>query len=294
MNRNTLMLVGVLAALIVVAILVMQKPGEQSTTGGTGEALASIDSLAVDNIEIKSPSERIVLEKRGVEWFLQQPISYRADQNTVAELIHAVKTFEVKNVISDKPEKHSVFQVDSLGTLVTLSEKNAAKASFVLGKPGGSYTEFYARRSAANEVLLVGGGSPYLFSRPVKEWRDRTIASVPRESVKEIQFAYGDTTFVLAFHDSVWMIGRELTRESAVNDLITSLTRVQADDFVDTLLTRLSKPTAQISYAGTQITFFFVKGGDKYLVLGSSSPQWYEMQSWRANQLLKRKKDLVK
>lgn len=294
MNRNTLVLVGVFAALIIVAIVVMQKPGEQSSTVGSGEALATIDSLAIDRIEIKSPSERVVLEKQGVEWFLQQPIAYRADQNNVAELIHAVKTIEVKNVISDKPEKHSVFQVDSTGTFVTITEQNAEKAAFVLGKAGGSYTEFYARRISGNEVLLIGGGSPYIFSRPVKEWRDRTIVSVPRETIKQIQFAYGDTTFVLAFSDSAWMIGRESTQESVVNDLITSVSHVQADDFVDTLLTRLSKPTAQLSYAGTQISFFFVKGGDKYLVHSSSSPQWYEMQSWRANQLLKRKKDLVK
>ncbi len=66
------------------------------------------------------------------------------------------------------------------------------------------------------------------------------------------------------------------------------------DDFVDTLATRPTKPSAQISFAGTQLTFFYVKGSEKYLVQSSASPQWFEMQSWHANQLLMRKKDLLK
>jgi hypothetical protein len=294
MNRNTYILVGVLVVLVGVAFLVMQKPGERSSTGETGEFLASVDSLGVDKVEIKSPSSHIVLEKRGVEWFVQQPVSYRADQGNVASLIHEARVLEVKNIVSDKPEKHTVFQVDSTGTLVTFSEKGAEKASFILGKSGGSYSEVYARRSSTPEVLLVGGGSPYLFNRPVKEWRDRTVAATPRNAIKEIRFQYGDTTFVLAIKDSMWMVGKDSTQDWVVNNLISTLSNIQADDFVDTLITRPPKATAQISFAGTQITFFYVKQGDKYLVQSSSSPQWYEMQSWRANQILKRKKEITK
>ncbi|MBF8296604.1 MAG: hypothetical protein HW389_3149 [Bacteroidetes bacterium] len=63
---------------------------------------------------------------------------------------------------------------------------------------------------------------------------------------------------------------------------------------MDTLTTRSSKPTAQISFAGTQLTFFYVKEGEKYLVQCSTSPQWFEMQSWHASQILVRKKDILK
>ncbi len=225
---------------------------------------------------------------------MNAPVSYKADQANVATLIHDCRNLELRSVVSDKPEKHSVFQVDSLGTRITLFEKGAEKSSFILGKPGTSYSEMYARRSTSNDVDLVAGASSYVFNRHVKEWRDRTIFSTFRDNLKEVRYQYGDTTFVLAVRDSSWMIGKDSTQGEVVSNLLSTLSNVQADDFVDTLVARPAKPTAQISYAGTQLTFFYVKQGEKYLVQSSTSPQWFEVQSWRASQILKRKKDIVK
>lgn len=294
MTRNTYVLLAILITLVIVAYLVMQKPGEKSSTGESGQVFVTIDSLAVDRIQIKSPGGRVDLQKKGVEWYLDSPLSYKADQSNVATLIHDCKNLEVKTVVSDKPEKYSVFQVDSTGTWITLFEKGAEKASFILGKSGSSYAEMYARRSSSNDVNLLSGASSYVFNRPLKEWRDRTILAFPRQDIKEVKYQYGDTAFVLSQQDSTWLIGRDSTQNDVVNNLLSTLSNVQADDFVDTLNTRPSKPTAQISYAGTQLTFFYVKQGDKYLVQCSTSPQWFEVQSWRASQILKHKKEIVK
>lgn len=294
MNRSTVILFGVLVALVLIGYLVMQKPGERSSTGESGEKFLSLDSLSVDKIEITAQGSPVVLQKKGVEWFLESPVSYRADQSAVAELLHDMNTLEVRSTVSSKPEKHGVFQVDSTGTTVKVHEKGSEKASFVIGKMGSTYTELYARRSLSDDVVAVSGASPTTFSKAVKEWRDRTIAAPGRDAIKEVRYQYGDTTFILAFRDSAWMVGKDSTEEWAVNNLISSLSNVQADDFRDSSTSRLSKPTAQITYAGTQLTFFYVKEGDKYVVQSSSTPQMFEMQSWRANQILKRKKEIVK
>jgi hypothetical protein len=294
MSRSTVILLGVLVVLVLIGYLVMQKPGEKSSTGERGEKFVMLDSLSVDKIEITAQGSPVVLQKKGVEWFLERPVSYRADQSAVAGLLHDMNMLEIRSTVSGKPEKHSVFQVDSTGTLVKVYEKGSEKASFIVGKMGSTYTELYARQSSSNDVVAVSGGSPMTFNKAVKEWRDRTIAAPARDAIKEVRYQYGDTTFVLAFRDSAWMVGRDSTEEWAVNNLISSLSNVQADDFRDSSTSRLSKPTAQITYAGTQLTFFYVKEGDKYVVQSSSTPQLFEMQSWRANQILKRKKEIIK
>jgi hypothetical protein len=294
MTRNTVLLSGLLVVLLIIAVLVMQKPGERSSSGETGAALASVDSLAVEEIEIKTPANSVVLQKNGVEWYLREPVSYRADQSTVAAFLHDIRNLAVKNIVSNKAEKHSVFQVDSMGTRVRIFEKGMEKTAFVVGKPTSDYSEIYARRSGSDDVLIVSGASASVFSRPVKEWRDKTIFTTSRDNIKEVRYHYGDTTFVLGFKDSAWTIGKDSTEESVVNNLISSLSNVQADDFVDTLAQRPPKITAQIAYGGTQLNFFFVKQGERYLVQSSTSPQWFEMLSWRANEILKRKQDLKK
>lgn len=294
MTRNSYILLIVLAALVVVAYLVMQKPGERSSSGEGGEYLVAVDSLSVDQIEIKVSTGRVAFQKKGVEWFVEAPVSYRADQANIASLIHSAKSLRIDNIVSDKPEKHSVFQVDSTGTIVRMLQNGKEKATFILGKPGSSFTEMYARRAASNDVALVSGASSYMFNRPLKDWRDRIIFATPKESIHEVRFQYGDTTFVLAQKDSVWTIGSEKAQAAIVTTLLSSLSSVEADDFVDTLSPSPAKPTAQITLAGTQLTFFLVKGNDKYLVQSSSTPQWFEMLNWRANQILMRKKEILK
>ena len=76
------------------------------------------------------------MEKKGAEWMVVQPIEYRADQAAVARAIHQIKAMEVKSPISNKPEKQSVFQVDSTGIEIKIYEHNLGKVDFVLWQDG--------------------------------------------------------------------------------------------------------------------------------------------------------------
>ena len=294
MNRTTLLLAGVLVVLILVAFLLLQKAGEQSSSASTGEFLATIDSLAVDKIHLQSPTLDVVLEKQGVEWYLRNPLSFRADQANVAQLLHQVKSLEVKGIVSGNPEKQSLFQVDSTGTQVTLYEGENETASFILGKTGPTFSETYARKKTSNDVVLVSNMMNYVFTHSVKEWRDRSIVSIPKETIKQLTYQFGDTTFTLEFRDSLWFAGNDPAQGSVVEGILSSLAGFQGDDFIDTPPASLPRVSAMLSFTGTQMVFYHVKEGDNYMVRSSRSPQWYDVSSWRANQVLKRKKEIVK
>jgi len=293
MKRNTLILVGLVIFLVLATLLVLRRPGEQSSTTGSSGTLFTIDSLAVDKIVIKSPSARTILEKHGIDWFIEEPIHYRADQNNVATVIQQAKNMEVHGVVSSNPQKQSVFQVDSTGTFVTMFEHGAEKANFIVGKASSSFTETYVRKPSSNDVVLVDGTLGFSFNRALRDWRDRTVLATQRETIREVRFQYGDTTFTLANKDSVWMVGKDSTDASAVNSLLSQLANITADDFADSVSTA-PKVASEITFAGNQLRFSFRKELNKYFVQSSSSPQWFVFESWRANELLKRKKDLVK
>ncbi len=294
MKRNTVTLIALLAVLLVVAYLVMQKPGEQSSSGA-GTLLVHLDSVAVDKFDIKSPKSHIVLEKQGVEWLLKEPVNYKADQAAVGNLIHDIKNLEVKNIVSSKPEKFEVFQVDTVsGTRVTTYEHGTPSILLIIGKMGSTYTEQYARKPPSNDVDAIDMTVSYLTTRTANEWRDKSIVTTPKESVKEIKYQYGDTTFTVAYKDSVWMIGNNVVKTEDVAGVINSLSDFKADDFIDSTLSPASKITALLSYAGLQLRFSFLKTQNKYAVQCSNSPQWYVVESWKTNTILKRKKDFVK
>jgi hypothetical protein len=291
MKRNTFILTGLFIVLLLIAFLVLQKPGEQSASSASTGLMFKVDSLSVDKVEIKAHASSLVLEKRGVEWYVAQPVNYKADQSNVGQIIHQVKNLEVKNIVSSKPEKHSVFQVDQAGTQVTVSEKSKEIASFILGKMAGSYSESYARRLNSDDVFIVEGASSYMFDRPVKDWRDKTIMTAPKESIKDIRYQYGDTAFNVTFSDSAWSVGKEKVQQSVAEGIVSSLSNLQADDFIDSTLS--PKVTAMIAYAGVQIRFSFDKLVNKYYVQSSNAPQWFVLEQWKANQILKRKKEIL-
>ena len=291
MKKNTYILMGLFVCLFIIAYLVLQKPGEQSATTASTGLLFSMDSLFVDKIEIKTSALSLLLEKRGGEWFVAQPVSYKADQTTVGQFIHQIKNIEIKNIVSSKPEKHTVFQVDQNGTQVTAYEKNAEKAAFVVGKMTESYSESYVRKLNSNDVYLVEGISNYTVNRPVKDWRDKTILTLPKESIKDMHFQYGDTTWSITWSDSSWVVGKDKANPPVVESILSSISNLQADDFIDTAVS--PKMTAMVVCAGIQLRFAYIKTLNKYYVQSSNSPQWFILEQWKANQILKRKKEIV-
>jgi hypothetical protein len=163
----------------------------------------------------------------------------------------------------------------------------------VVGKQGPGYGDIYARAGSSDEVCLIDAAISGSARRSLKDWRDRTIASIPRESIKEIQFQYGDTAFTVTWRDSVWMIGREFADDAAVNILLGSLSNLQADEFLDAPPAK-SRLVATIAFHDLQLKFSQAKRSEAFVIQSSSSPQLFQIQSWRAHQILKRKKDLLK
>jgi len=293
MTKNTWVLAGVLAALIIVAYLVMQRPGESSAPESSGKMLVSYDSAAVDKIDVRAPAGTTVLERQGGVWMVTAPVRYRADDVTVGATLAAGKHIELTGLVSSNPDKRGLFQLDSSGTEVTIYEHGAPKAVFWIGKPSTSYTETYVRRDGSDDVYLATGMFSSTFARRTSEWRDKTIFKTEQDAIGAVTLRFGDTTVVLARQDSVWKVGDETAKNDVVKSFTGALANIQADDFIDTAMAAMPPLIVQIEVAGTQIRLYQAKGADKYTVQTSLSPQLFEIYNWKGAQLVKRKKDFV-
>jgi hypothetical protein len=280
--------------LLIIAFLVLQRQGEQSVSADGAQKLVSIDSVAVDKVSIKSTVSSIVLEKQGGEWFIVEPSRYKAEMASLTNLVHTIKELEIKSIVSSNPQKQSLFNVDSNGTLVTVFENVKEKVSFYVGESGSSYAESYVRKKNEQNVLLVNAELNSLFSKSTKEWRDKSILSIPQESIKELTYQYGDTTFTLTQNNGAWLVGKDSAQSNVVSTVISSLANLKADDFLDTLNNAAKIIMAQISYPNMQVRFAYDKKINKYFIQSSASSQIYVIEPWKAEQLLKRKKEFIK
>jgi hypothetical protein len=289
MKRSTVTLLTILVVLAIATYFVLHRPGEQSSTGSTGNVLADYDSSTVDKIEIRSSTGTVIVEKQEGTWFVTSPVHFRADSNAVVAILSQGKRIGLKDLVSSNPEKQHVFQVDSTGLLVRISEKGVQRAAFRVGKVSTSFSESYVRRENSNDVYLADGFLSGTFNRQPKDLRDKTIFRADINTIKEVKFQYGDTTFALQFQDTVWRIGNDAASDTPVRTFLSTLSNLQADDFIDSAVTP-ERPIAMFEVLGAQIRYYYDTKGGRYLVRTSQSSQWYTNQSWRALQVLKRKK----
>jgi hypothetical protein len=293
MTKNTWILAGVLAALIVAAYFVMQRPGESSAPETSGKMLVDYDSAAVDRIEVRSPNGPAVIERTGGVWMVTTPVRYRADDATIASTLSSGRRIELKGLVSSNPQKRSVFQVDSAGTMVRVFEHGAEKTVFWIGKPSPSYTETYVRREGSDDVYLASGLFSSNFSRRASEWREKTIFRTDQDAIAGVTLRFGDTSVVLARQDSIWKIGDDAAKTEVVKGFIGALSNLQADEFIDTAVTEMPPLTVQIELGGTQLRLYKMKEGDQFYVQSSATTQLFEVAGWRASQLIKRKKEFL-
>ena len=293
MKNTRLMILGLaLIVLVIVAYVIMQTPGERSATPGQRDRVTDIDSAQVTALEIVSPTQRIAIAKEGAEWYLREPLVYRADQGLVGALISQLQSLRSRGIVSTNPEKQALFQVDSTGTIVTVRMDAGPPISLIIGKMGTAYTETYVRLAGSNDVHLVNASLSTVGTRSGDEWRDKIIMNVPREEIRSVQYQYGDTTFTLAFQDSLWVVGGVPADNGTVNMLLSSLAEVRADGFVDTPPAGHPAPSAVISYGGHELRFYEGESSDEYRVQSSLGNQWFEVKAWRVGQILKRKDEL--
>jgi hypothetical protein len=292
---SPVVLLIVLVLLILLAVLVLQKPGEVSKSTAGGDFFLTVDSAQVDRIVIAAKGTVIELEKKGIDWFVQRPIVYRANNANVSDLLHQLKNMRVKSIVSNNPEKQSMFQVDTLnGTGVTIYQQGREAASFLVGKPANDYTNTYLRKTHSNDVAAVSGVLTTVVNRELKEWRDKTILTTPRETIVSVRYQYEKESFTIEKKDTLWMVDKDRADDGAINTLLTSLSKIEADGFLDSLTTQTMKPVAVISFAGAEVRFYKSKDGTQYHVQTSASPQWFELQAYKTDQLLKKKKELAK
>lgn len=286
-------LIATLVVLALAAVLVLQREGETSSSGSSGTYVVRYDSSAVDKIEIHAKAGDVTLRKDAGVWTIVSPIHFRADEAAATAAVGKGATLEIKSVVSTNPEKQGLFQVDSTATLVTVFAGDAEKAAFRVGKPGTTWSDTYVRQEGSNDVCLVDGSLASVFGKSVKDWRDKSIFKISREAIRTVKFQYGDTTFTLAFHDSTWMLDDAKATEGNVNTFLNAISSVQTDDFIDTALAVMPPLVAVIEVEGTQLRFHHEKDAAKYIVETSQSQQLYDVQKWRVDSLLKRKKDFV-
>jgi hypothetical protein len=210
MNRSLLTLLA--AFIILVAIYMVVKSSRDVTFHP--QKFAPVDTARVDAIRIQTPTDKVLLKKKNGEWQIEQPLTYPADSRLVRDLLSKMSALEMETdePLSQDPVRDTLYQVGETGTQVAMAVGTDTVANFIVGKMAPDSRHTFVRRAGNNNVYSVSGLYVSQLNRKVRDWRDKTVLDIARDSISRIDLQWPNQTFSLIKVDTLWrMEGASVT-----------------------------------------------------------------------------------
>jgi hypothetical protein len=253
-------------------------------------ALPKLTVADVNRIEFQGDTDTVRLESGNGPWTVN---GHAADQSAVNDFLAALSDSTASSeLIARSATSHGRLGVDSTGTHIVFAKGDKVLLSLIAGSKGRSYQTTYLRRDSAPEVYLYRGKLANFTDRSLDQWRDRRIANIKSDDVGTIEIGQGKRNVTLARADSAWTVNGAPADTNAVHRLLSALTDVRAIGFakpaqLDSI--DFTKPYRQLTVLGksadTLLALVADSGKSGFWVRRAGSPDTYQVDFWRMNQL---------
>jgi hypothetical protein len=166
------------------------------------------ESQDVTQLTLKRPTESIELKREGEAWQMAAPVRARADRGPVEEVITNVLTAKIDREIAAAPPSLAEFGLDKPAAEVTLTLKDGKRLGLVLGAKSPTGVWVYAREPDKPNVFVIGDSVLRDATRPVTDFRDKTILAFDRQQVTGLEVVTRDDTLALETADNRWKLSR--------------------------------------------------------------------------------------
>ena len=254
MNKKTLILMGSIALIVLVAAIAVS-PKTQSTADAVAPAAKEklypglIDQANdIARIDVTAGSVTMTTVRSGESWVSEGHNGYPASMEAVRKAILDLANMEKVEAKTSNPDNFETLEVrepssveGSASRLVKLTDSTGkVVAEAILGKSEyAAYEEphQYVRKVGDNQVWLVKGSS----TPPIEknQWAQRQIIDIPQDRIKSVEIVHGDGERVFATrkNDSIKEFtietmpeGRELKSQFMASDFSRVLGTIQLDD----------------------------------------------------------------
>jgi uncharacterized protein DUF4340 len=203
----------VLAALLVAVGVfyyvydVRMAPEREKAEGRKGRVF-SAETQDVTQLTLKRPAESIELKREGESWQMTAPLRARADRGPVEEVISNALTSKIDREIAAAPASPAEFGLDKPAAELTMTLKDGKQLGLLLGGKSPTGVWVYAQERGKPNVFVIGDSVLRDATRPVGDFRDKTILAFDRPQVTGLEIVTRDDTIALEPADTRWKITR--------------------------------------------------------------------------------------
>jgi len=186
----------------------------------------------------KRDKRALAMTRRGAEWWLEQPLEYKADALIVNGLVSAIKhtTWERSFAISDlTPEE--VGLKDPENRIGIMLQSAPDKMRFLLlGKEAQVSNLFYAMWEDGNEIFMLHAQFARAFDKSLFAVRNKRVFSSQPEQVVAVKAMFGQDVLRLSKQDDGWQWKGEEQMpadSNKVQEYLLDVTGLYVKEFLD-------------------------------------------------------------
>lgn len=195
----------------------------------------SAEAADVTALELKRPDDTVTATRDGDAWRLTSPVSARGNRGTVDETLTTILTAKIDREIDPAPASLAEFGLDKPSAQVTLTLKDGQRVGIDLGAKSPTGVWVYAREHDKSAVFVLSDSVLRDATRPVADFRDRTILAFDRAGVTGVDIVSDGETIAVEAADGRWRITRPVALPAdttEMNDLLEKLATAQVKEFV--------------------------------------------------------------
>ncbi|MGH7333766.1 MAG: DUF4340 domain-containing protein [Candidatus Rokuibacteriota bacterium] len=195
----------------------------------------SAEAGNVTEVEIKRGPEVLKFQREGEGWRMLAPIQARGDRGAVDELITSVLTAKIDREIAASPASLAEFGLDAPKAEVTLTLKDGRRLGVQLGAKNPTGVWVYGREEGKAAVVALPDSVLRDASRPVADYRDKTVLTFDRSAVTGLDITTPDESLGLVTADGKWKLTRPADRAAdsdVVTDFLEKLGAARVKEFV--------------------------------------------------------------
>lgn len=189
-----------------------------------------VERLTLLGSDQHGPTHRILLARRGEGWWIEAPLTDRADGDAVDTLVGDLVALEASRFVDETPDAETGLEAPEDVVEVVLAGREQP-FRVALGLPvAGTAGERWAE--VDGQLVTVAGELVELLRRPASDWRSKswTDTQVFRIDRAVVEDAAGSMELVR--DDADWRRGDDKVSYTVVTDLLYELADAEAEEVV--------------------------------------------------------------
>ncbi len=242
MNPKTTGILLVVAAALAAFVYLYEIEGEtgrQDAEEAQKRLFSGFDQESIEKISLQT-ADGVGVEIQRVEgrWRIQSPLDFPADSFAIDGIASTLTSIQSESVI-DEPRPPEVYGLGSGGTQVRFTA-GGAERSLSIGNATPVGSNVYAATDGNDSIYIVASHRTNALAKAFDDLREKRISRFDSSSVRRIRLSWPDgdgrAGVAIDASDEGWRLIEPIqgpADEAAVDDLLSNLSTLRADGFLD-------------------------------------------------------------